>query len=59
MKGVSKVSLYDFMQFATMTEQLKKQEREEKLSELEERKTYGLISDWEYDYEKSKIENDF
>ena len=53
------MSLFDFMQFATMTEQLKQQEREEKLSELDERKKYGLISDWDYEYEKSKIEDDF
>lgn len=53
------MSLFDFMKFATMTEQLKQQEKEEKLSDLEERKKFGLVSDWEYDYEKSKIENDF
>lgn len=52
------MSLFDFMQFATMTEQLKQQEKERKIEELNWKKAFGSISDYEYEIEKYKIEQD-
>ena len=52
------MSFFDFMQFVSITEQLKEQERQERLEELNRRKDYGWISDTEYEEEIFQIESD-